>query len=125
MVMTAINRTELRNNVLDGLVSLGNDAAQVAGRLREVGVRADPGDGGDCPVAVYLSAFIAGHDCVRSLHVTGKCVIIWFTKGWQLQLLVALPLAVRSFIANFDRGAYPELTWAPAHTGTEQEVFPG
>jgi hypothetical protein len=80
-------------------------------------------NGGDCPVAVYLSAFIAGHDYVRSMHVTGKCVIIRFTKAWSGQLLVALPLAVRSFIANFDRGGYPELSRAEAHIGTEREAL--
>jgi hypothetical protein len=121
--MTAIDHSKLRDDVRDALLSLGDDAAQVAGRLRDFGVRADPGDGSDCPIAVYLSAFIAGHDCVRSFHVTGKCVIIRLTRGWRRQLLVALPLTVRSFIASFDRGGYSELSRVPAHVDTGQEAL--
>lgn len=121
MATTASSRTELRDHVLLALASLGDDASGVAERLRDDGVRADPGDGGDCPVAMCLSAFVAGHDEVRSLHVTGKCVIIRFMKVRPFQLLVSLPVAVRSFVAEFDRGDYPELIREAAHVGTERQ----
>jgi hypothetical protein len=105
------------------LASLGNDATEVARQLDAAGVRGAPGDSSDCPIAVYLSV-VAGDPVAGSLNVTGKCLIISFSRAWRAPMMLALPWAVRSFMAGFDAGAYPQLVRSELAAGQGRQLVP-
>lgn len=102
-------RREMRQQAAQVLGSLGDDSQGVARRLRESGVRGVPGDTRECAIAMYLSAVVAADPGVRTLKVRTDRVVISPARGWHRPIVVGLPGPVCTFVAGFDRRAYPEL----------------
>lgn len=102
-------RREMRRHTADMLNSLGRDSADVASRLKNLGVRGVPGDPGGCAIAVFLSAVVTADPAVKSVKVMPARVVICPARGWRPPVIVGLNEPVRTFIAAFDRNAMPEL----------------
>ncbi len=102
-------RRGVRGRVARELASLGNDAAEVAQRLQSAGVAGTPSDAEDCAIAMYLSAIVAADPAIRTLRVSTTRVVVFPARRWQPAFTVALPDAVRAFIAGFDARKYPRL----------------
>jgi hypothetical protein len=102
-------RRELRSETAGVLGSLGGDSPEVAEHLRSAGVQGTPGDPRDCAIAVFLSAVVTADPAVRTIKVTTDSVVVSPTRRWQLPVVVGLSEALRTFVAGFDRRAYPEL----------------
>jgi hypothetical protein len=94
------------------LGGLGEDAAEVAKRLDEAGVRGTPRDVRDCAIAVYLSAVLGADPDVRGLDVMADGIVISPTRRWAPSISVGLSAPVRTFVAGFDRNDYPALVRA-------------
>ena len=93
--------------LLEGLGSSGQEVAQT---LVDQGVRGNPGDVGQCALAVYLRAVLGADPRVRSVAVTDRWVNIG--TAWRTHLVVEPP-AVRTFIHLFDAGRFPQLVRSP------------
>jgi len=102
-------RRELRAETAGVLGSLGGDSPDVARHLRSAGVQGTPGDPRDCAIAVYLSAVVTADPGVRTIKVTTDSVVVSPARRWQLPVVVGLSEALRTFVAGFDRRAYPDL----------------
>ncbi|MGH9295679.1 MAG: hypothetical protein ACRD0B_10140, partial [Acidimicrobiales bacterium] len=65
---------------------------------------------GGCPVARFLSAIVASEPRVRSVRVFRRVAVV--SQKWGLPwVVVALPEPVRTFVAAFDAGVFPQLLW--------------
>jgi hypothetical protein len=73
------------------------------------GVTGVPRNTRGCVVARYLNASLGGHAWVRSVTVGADRVLLRPTRRWERGVSLALPEPVRSFIAAFDRGEFPNL----------------
>lgn len=102
-------RRELRGNTAGVLGSLGGEPPEVARRLQSAGVQGTPGDPRDCAIAVYLSAIVTADPAIRAVKVTTDSVVISPARRWQPPIVVGLSEGLRTFVAGFDRRAYPEL----------------
>ena len=118
-------RRELRGHAAGVLGSLGDDPSEVARRLREAGVKGTPGDPRDCAIAVYLSAVVAADASIRAVKVTTDSVVISPAKRWHPPVVVGLSEPLRTFVAGFDRRAYPDLVRGRRRTsGRPEEAAP-
>ena len=83
--------------LLDALAALGQDADEIADRLKELGYRGRRSVPGDCPVARYLQASVHRHVGIGSTVCSvGAANVVQFP----------LPSAVMEFVDRFDGGAY-------------------
>lgn len=102
-------RATVRRQTGELLTALGDTPARVAASLGQAGVRGIPSNSRGCAVAVYLSAVVAADDRVRGVKVCKSEVLVERAGWWRRSVVVALPTAVRQFIAAFDARSYPEL----------------
>lgn len=110
-------RATVRRQTDELLSALGDTPEQVASSLADAGVRGVPSNSRNCAVAVYLGAVVAADDRVRGVKVCKSEVLVERAGWWRRSVVVALPTAVRQFIAAFDARSYPQLlrpTVAPA-----------
>jgi hypothetical protein len=111
-------RRELRAQVCQELRSLGASENEVAHRLEAAGVRGRPGNVEDCALAVYLSAVVGADPRVRAVYVAPVRVFVKVDHRWWWPWIgVALTKPLRSFVARFDRRAYPALVRPQAEDG--------
>lgn len=101
-------RGQLAQHTDELLTNLGDDAPAVARALGSIGVSGVPRAPRECAVACYLSAVVGSERAVQSVHV-GKDELGIRLAGWRPAVRVALPRAVREFIAAFDSNLFPEL----------------
>ena len=103
-------RRALRAQAAHMLCSLGDSGEAIAQQLETAGVRGSPGKAWDCALAVYLSAVVAADPRVRAVYVGPERVFIkgHFPRWWPW---IGIPLSkpLRSFVADFDKRAYPML----------------
>lgn len=92
------------------LRSLGADAGSVAMSLAAAGVQGQPADARQCALAVYLHAVMDGDPRVATVRVFHDRLVIGSPgRVRQRRVVVALPPAVRGFVAGFDAQRYPVL----------------
>lgn len=91
------------------LGSLQGGPAEIAGTMARQGVTGVPRNTRGCAVARYLNANLGGHAWVHSVTVGADRVLLRPTRRWERGVSLALPEAVREFIAAFDRGEFPDL----------------
>jgi hypothetical protein len=95
------------------LRTLGADAGSVATSLAVAGVKGQPADARQCALAVYLHAVMDGDPRVASVRVFHDRLVIGSPgRVRQHRVVVALPQAVRAFVAGFDAQRYPMLVRA-------------
>jgi len=87
----------------------------VARALGAAGVTGEPTDARQCALAVYLRAVMEGDHRVNSVRVFHDRVVVG-TPGRirRHRVNVALPPAVRAFVAGFDARRFPALVRGPA-----------
>ena len=83
--------------LLDALAALGQDADEIAGRLKDLGYRGRRSVPGDCPVAHYLR---------ESFHRRVRIGSTFCSVGGANFVQFPLPPAVMEFVDRFDGGAY-------------------
>jgi len=106
---TSVNRQTLRTSLRELLVGLGSTGPEVAQTLRSAGIEGTKKSARDCALALYLRAVVTGDMRVGSVVVWGPTIVVHRTGGLRLPIRLAVPDAVRAFIAGFDQGYYPEL----------------
>ena len=113
-VLTGSN-ARLRSDLERFLIDLGTDPFDIASRFRRDGMRGTLKSTSDCVVARYLSAVLTVDIRIMALDVTRDCIVV--RRSRRRQLRVELPDAVKSFVAHFDDGCFPELLEreSPAH----------
>jgi hypothetical protein len=111
----------LQDRVEKVLGSLGGDPAQIARRLEEAGVRGTPLEQEGCAIAVYLSAVVGADPEVGGLRVGPKHVVISSSRWYRHRVTVRLSSPLQEFIARFDAGCYPRLTWAYQDRGERDQ----
>jgi hypothetical protein len=120
MARSTDGRCVLRAQVARELGSLGATADEVAERLAAAGVRGRPGNASDCALAVYLSAVVASDPQVRAVYVAPERVLLKLDqRRWWPWIGVAMSKPLRSFVARFDRSAYPTLVRSDAAADAE------
>jgi hypothetical protein len=96
------------------LAELGDTPDEVASTLRSTGVQGIPRDNRSCAVALYLSALVGTHPCIRSVTVGHCSLMLTLVAPADARpagrLWVQLPKPVRGFVAAFDTRQYPEVT---------------
>ncbi|MGH9294242.1 MAG: hypothetical protein ACRD0B_02830 [Acidimicrobiales bacterium] len=92
------------------LVGLGGSPSKVAAHLDGLGVKGKPACLGGCPVARFLSAIVASEPRVRRVRVFRRVAVVSQKRGLPW-VVVALPEPVRTFVAAFDAGVFPQLVW--------------
>ena len=109
------------------LAELGDTPDEVASTLRSTGVQGIPRDNRSCAVALYLSALVGTHPCIRSVTVGHCSLMLTLVAPADARpagrLWVQLPKPVRGFVAAFDTRQYPEVTrntTAPSPRGAGQ-----
>jgi hypothetical protein len=91
------------------LVGLGSTESEVARTLRSAGIEGTKKSARDCALALYLRAVVTGDMRVGSIVVWGPTIVVHRTGGLRLPIRLAVPGPVRTFIAGFDQGDYPEM----------------
>jgi hypothetical protein len=104
-------RREIKVQIRDLLVGLGEDRSAVAGTLARAGVQGVPADADRCAVAQYLQAVVGADPRVESIGVHVGHVRVWLSDQRRLHLpvRVRVPGSVRKFVAAFDASVYPTL----------------
>jgi len=103
------NRQTLRASLRELLAGLGSTESEVAQTLRSAGIEGTKKSARDCALALYLRAVVTGDMRVGSIVVWGPTIVVHRTGGLRLPIRLAVPAPVRTFIAGFDLGDYPEL----------------
>jgi hypothetical protein len=116
--MHASSRRELTTTIESFLSDLGDNATDVADCLRRERVQGLPRHSTKCAVAKYLNAVVGTEQQVQTLSVGNNKLLVRGPRWWSGRLRIELPVAVRQFIAAFDRYAYPDLVLAPAEVGS-------
>jgi len=106
---TSMNRQTLRTSLRELLGGLGSTGPEVAQTLRSAGIEGTKKSARDCALALYLRAVVTGDKRVGSIVVWGPTIVVHRTGGLRLPIRLAVPDAVRTFIAGFDQGDFPEL----------------
>jgi hypothetical protein len=106
---TTVNRQALRTSLRALLAELGSTGSEVAQTLRSAGIEGTQKSARDCALALYLRAVVTGDMRVGSVVVWGPTIVVHRTGGLRLPIRLQVPGAVRTFIAGFDRGDFPEL----------------
>lgn len=101
-------RRTFKKSLCAELDALGDSAREVSSKLVASGVRGTPRDAKDCAIARYLGAIIGGDCLVTEIEVTARRLEVSTTRR-SGPIVVDLPPAICSFVAAFDRLAYPEL----------------
>jgi hypothetical protein len=87
------------NTIEQDLAALGDDADEVAGQLRELGIKGNAQESDSCPIYAYL-------------HLKGNTQVVGVDEDYiTLCSNEGIPTtsAVHDFVHAFDRGEYPEL----------------
>lgn len=89
-------------SLAEALAALPETADGIAAHLTAKGVRGVPGDGCDCPISNYLTAYGFRR--------------VWVTPAWMraypepdVRQTVETPTRIADFVIRFDRGEFPEL----------------
>jgi hypothetical protein len=89
------------------LAALGSTPAQVADTLLDGGHRGRPGCDATCPVAEYLTFLYPDTTCSVTEDPPDWLIAEVWTANRSVQ--TRLPLAVLTFVVDFDHGRYAEL----------------
>jgi hypothetical protein len=117
-----MNADTLAAAVTAKLAALGDGPDQVAESLRQADIHGLRSSVIACPIACYLKA---QEDLWPAEVYVGASAITVITRGFIVAQDVAPPPAVGWFIAEFDRGRFPDLangdnrTWQNLIEGTE------
>lgn len=91
--------------ITESLAKLGNTADEIAQSLQVKSIVGDQGDVSFCPIAIYLK----GEFPTMGVDVDPDAIYLWDLGGPSFECHVKPPLAVKTFIGDFDRATYPEL----------------
>jgi hypothetical protein len=112
------DRVELARQARGLLQDLGNEPSEVAAALHDAGVRGLAADARQCALATYVRAVMEGDARVTGVRVFHDRLVVTTPGRWHhRRVAVALPIALRAFVAGFDAQRYPALLRRPDEVG--------